>query len=390
MDRYKQLYDELMNGKGHVSHSQLQKYSICPKKWWYYMVARLRTNRIEEVVGRRTLGKLIHMGLELSIRKKVCVSEYANNIKWCTDKLMSRNLDQMYADWLDNTIKEYTMTTPEGIMVKGAVLDEEMILLNELIFQAKSIVPRVIRELNLDNAPWETVLDHDGEPIIEYELYSTLPNGVKVLSYVDWLIRDLSTGKYIVVDFKTTSRKKANYDMDIQVSAIYNMALQQNGIISEHGEAMIVEIDAKELKRPNLNKDGTMSKAQIHTTWDIYKEDLIANDLNPDDYLDMRRKLMNVKFTSIHHIMRTAYEANAIWQNRSIYTDRLLHDLQTADPSKFIANLGGMHCAMCEYRDACNEDVAGYGFQDLVDSGIYKIAEFEDEDEIVEVDDDKQ
>lgn len=365
-ERHDQLLKELIDGEAHVSHSQISKYANCPKSWWYYMVAKLQLNRIDTIVGKRTLGKLIHMGLDFVIRSSLPEQEVNKDY----------TLHDVYTNWLSEEIKNY-----------DGILPEEQDLLYDLMFQAQAIVPKVVREIKkLSNGNWETLHDKDGVPIIEYELYSTI-YGVKMLSYIDWAVIDKESGKVFIIDFKTTGRKKNNYDMDVQVSSIYNIALRQNNLISEHGEAIILEVDAKELKRPSLNKDGSMSKAMLHTTWEIYEEELRANDLDPDDYLDMRRKLMNIEFVKVHRILRTELEAYNIWGNRGQIVRQIMEALDTIDGTieKFPANLNNPLCNSCEYLEACKEDIAGFGFQELVDSGIYIIRE-EKPNEIEELD----
>lgn len=349
---YKDLLSKYRNGDQHISHSQIAKYANCPKSWWYYMVAKLQLNRIDTMVGKRTLGKLIHMGLDQAIRRRLPSSNVPDSF----------TLSDMYNVWFQEEVTQY-----------DGVLEEELFMLKDLIFQAEAIVPKVIRELDLDKNNWETLHDKDGVPIIEYELTSILPNGVKMLSYVDWAVRDKDTGQLFVIDFKTTGRKKISYDLDVQVSGIYNVAMQQVGIIDDHAEAVIIEIDSKELKRPALNKDGTMSKAMIHSTWNIYKSELEYNDLDPNDYLDMRRKLMGIKFVKEHRILRTKAESYNIWNNRSSIVDQIMESLAKDKDEAFPANLNNTMCYSCEYLEACKEDVAGFGFKDLVDAGIYTI-----------------
>lgn len=350
---YKSLLESYKSGEQHMSHSQISKYANCPKSWWYYMVARLQLNRIDTMVGKRTLGKLIHMGLDQAIRRRLPNSQVPGSF----------TLKDMYKVWYTEEIESF----------QDGILPEELTMLQDLIFQAEAIVPKVIRELDLDNNKWETLHDKDGEPIIEYELYSELPNGVKMLSYVDWAVRDLDTGQVFIIDFKTTGRKKSTYDLEVQVSGIYNIALQQAGIIDDHAEAIIIEIDSKELKRPTLNKDGSMSKAMLHTTWDIYKSELLDNELDPDDYIDMRRKLMDIKFVTQHRVLRTKVESINIWNNRSTIVDQIMESLSKEKDEVFPANLNNTMCNSCEFLEACKEDIAGFGFQELVNAGIYSI-----------------
>ena len=356
------IMEELKQNQRHMSHSQISKYAKCPLAWRYYIVDRLRLNRINTAVGKRTLGKLIHIGLEQHIRSLI------------PSEVTPLPLPQMYELWLQETIEEM-----------DGILPQEYDMLVELIEQAVMIVNKAIKYLKLDSGKWETVLDKDGVPILEYELYSILPNGTKMLSYIDWLVYDKEYKVMRIIDFKTTAVKKSigSYDNEVQVSGIYNKALLQNGIIKEHAFSTIIEINAKVLKRPTLNKDGKMSKAQLHTTWDLYKEELLINDLDPNDYMDMRRKLMNVQFVTVHDVLRTEFETQAIWENRSGIVDNIMHALEV---NSFPANLNNMLCTSCEYREACKEELGGFGYEGLVDSGIYTIGEeIEFEDETKEV-----
>lgn len=353
------IAQELRDGKRHMSHSQISKYAKCPLAWKFYVVDRLRSNRIDTAIGKRTLGKLVHLGLDQNAR--------------LTAEGLPVDLQAIYEEWLEETVIEM-----------GGLLAEEYDMLKDIIIQAVMIVNKTVAILKANGYKWKTVLDVNGEPVIEYEVYSTLPNGIKMLSYIDWLVFDEDYGVFRIIDFKTTGSLKSvgGYDNEVQISGIYNKALQQVGLIEGHAFSSIIEINAKVLKRPAMTKTGAMSRAQLHTTWEIYKEELELNGLDPNDYIDMRRKLMDAKFVTIHDILRTEAETNAIWNNRSEIVDNIIRALEL---DSFPANLNNMLCTSCEYKDACKECLGGFGYDELVDSGIYIIAdeiEFDDDDDI--------
>lgn len=357
-----QIIDELKTGKRHVSHSQIMKFADCKKKWWYYAVRRLRMNYIDSAVTKRTLGKLIHMGLENILRGRAGQSVLP--------------AEEMYELWLSEVIDEFTTFDEDG-NPSGGLLKEELDMLNNLIHQSMMIVAMTIKRIDKEFPPdvWETLKDKEGEPIIEYQIYSHLPNGVKVLSYIDWAIRNKETGQIFVADFKSTTKKKYSYDGDVQVSGLYVNALIENGIIDGFVDSIIIEINANELKKPKINQGGSISRAAIHTTWGLYSQTVIEQGQNPDDYLDVRRKLMGIEFVKIHRILRTEFEHKHIVANRSQMVDDIIRSLEI---NVFPAHLGYFLCGGCEFNQACKEDVAGYGHEALIDAGVYKISELED------------
>jgi len=79
---------------------------------------------------------------------------------------------------------------------------------------------------------------------------------------------------------------------------------------------------------PKMTKAKGMSKAAIDTTWEVYKEALLENGLDPADYVDMQMKLENNKFVDRSYIYRTNKELNNFIEE----TAHVMHAIVDQDP----------------------------------------------------------
>ena len=203
--------------------------------------------------------------------------------------------------------------------------------------------------------PWETVYMGVENPVAlcEHRLFMSIP-GWKDPAHgtPDWVARHRDSGQVMVWDFKNRKAMQPEWaeDVDIQL-AFYQKLLQENGIVTDGA----IKYQAKSTipRIPALTKKGTMSKANILTTWDIYQEELEKHGLVPGDYADMRVKLEGREWFRQTPVYRSSAEVNRVFEQIIVPAA-----LDIASPTVY-PSMGYMNCRTCSYRELCVEEMKG-------------------------------
>lgn len=106
----------------------------------------------------------------------------------------------------------------------------------------------------------------------------------------------------------------------------------------------------KPATKPQMLKNGTMSKRHSSTTWPVYRQALIENNLEPSDYFDVKKQLKGNenqfyqrKFLPIDQRMTKSI------LDDTVITSLEIERLKGKDRTR---NLG-YHCDRCEMKDLC-------------------------------------
>lgn len=212
-------------------------------------------------------------------------------------------------------------------------------------------IPRMVEEL-MEN--YQALYENDGLTYLGNELHFEFPlmPGVTIEGYLDALVED-ETG---AIWPKETKTYKRNPDYDFLLlntqSALYTWAVMEMGY-SPKGTLWDI-IRAKEPGRPQLLKDGTISKRGIDSTPYTIKKSLRELGQNPEDYKDLlakvsyddyfRRYPVRVNHTVVKGIMDDFKStAKEIIKSGDQLCDRNL----------------GKGCAWCDYKPLCQADLMG-------------------------------
>lgn len=100
------------------------------------------------------------------------------------------------------------------------------------------------------------------------------------------------------------------------------------------------------MHKPQLKKNGQMSRANISCTWDYYRKELMAHGLNPSEYEDeMRPKLKFdpsfIMHTRLNQRMLDMFEALVIRVAKEIMRE------------KEFPRSWGFGCARCPFKEPC-------------------------------------
>lgn len=173
-----------------------------------------------------------------------------------------------------------------------------------------------------------------------------------ILGYIDALVEDCQNRLWMMeTKFpQETFRTEQDVELDAQLG-IYHGALRKLkypvvGIIYN-------QILAKLPKEPSLNKNGTMSRSDLRTDWDTYRAALLRNNLDPDDYWEMREKLEKKEFFRRYFIHRGDVER----KNFQADLERRVYAMMK-DKHVFMTE-NRFNCGMCSYRELCLSDLHG-------------------------------
>lgn len=155
----------------------------------------------------------------------------------------------------------------------------------------------------------------------------------------------IGDGKIAVYELK--SKARPGFDPVTErfrpQAVLYAEALNQMG----HKVTHILRefIYTPKMNKPELTKKGAMSRANITCTWDFYKSELVRNNLNPEDYLEMKDKL-NFKVsesikTKINPSMTEAFMNMVAYEAKQMMKE-----------TKFVRTWN-FNCTMCPFKDAC-------------------------------------
>ena len=112
----------------------------------------------------------------------------------------------------------------------------------------------------------------------------------------------------------------------------------------------------KPAPKPQMLKNGTMSKRHSATTWPVYRQALLDNNLEPSDYLDVKQQLKGNeeqfyqrKFLPINQQMTKSI------LDDTVTTSLEMEKLKGKDRTR---NLG-FQCDRCEMKNLCMTELKG-------------------------------
>jgi hypothetical protein len=329
----------------HFSYSQVRSFLSCEYKWYVDKVLGIR--RIE-TKRAPTLGSAIHEGIAAAIKGQPIHTAIEDFVGGQLEKLEPHfhSMPSLGDDW-------------------DAVR-------SEIELHAESIVDRWATWIKLDE--WETVAHPEFGPLVENRLTHIEGSNKLDIEFefpwiVDWVALHKPTGLTWVIDWKTKSQFQDEkvHEYNLQ-KMVYQYLLGEIGI--EVTGSRICQIRSKAPSVPKLNKNGSMSRAQISTTWEVYKDALNEADIEPDDYVEMKMKFPDASYwfawMSAH---RREEECEAAWHNIIIPAIARMRSIRQEEKPP-IRNLGSIDCTqMCNVQLLCMETLRGYDVDNVIDFG---------------------
>ena len=351
MKQTKYLFDEQQQTpEGMVSVSQLQTFMSCKKKWVYNYIEGL-TPRVERAY--LTIGKLCHKGMQTAMQEL-----------W-KDRAAGLDTTQeggLFGSWrsagikaMGNEWREYIDNTP--------VLAEEMPDFVKMLDNAVSIFCQAFKEFE----PWKyevLTLCDKGKFIPALELHFVVPCAPSkgLHGYIDAILRDRTTGFVWCTDYKF--RKSLSPDEEEAVNiqnAVYLYACKKMGV-DITGTMTWQHVNAP-AATPTLLKNGTVSRAKIKTTWEMYSEFCRMNNIDPASYKEeMQDKLADIEWCRATYEYRNDETIKRIWAECVVPTTREVKKATNPKANNY-RSMYPWNCKMCQYQNLCQAELRGYDIE---------------------------
>lgn len=305
-----------------------------------------RISPIVQNPGKRLLGTLVHIGLAEAMR-----SYWGNSLPPFDVGSHQRARENAFQAMTDYMQKEvYTKLT--GVY--------DIVEYNELAFNAEILVENTLDHINIPAN--YTIYSVDGEPVVEYYFRQNIDeDGNQFSGVVDVLLEDIHTGELVVLDWKTRASFTSYEDELLSTQNAVYQYIMSHIIEKPIARSIVYQIRSKIPSTPKLNKNGTMSRSKVSTTWEVYKRALLENGLNPVDYEDMQQhyEAQEDKFFNVVDITRTELSQAIYWNNIHKHISNIQSVLNPAMAF-------GTACQGCEFRSWCTAQVSGLDPQDLL------------------------
>lgn len=186
-----------------------------------------------------------------------------------------------------------------------------------------------------------------------------------------WLVEHKSMRTFPADDFRYTDLQSALYTRFLERTW---KGLHIDGVAWNY-------IRTKPPQVPELLKSGELTKRDIDTIWPVYLEAVKGHKLDPNDYKDMQRKLVDKEssfFKRVYLPVNRSIVDNLY--NETVATAHEMAELHD-EPQMHTRNMTPMCSKQCEYYNLCQAELRG------LDSDWIRKKEFqprEKQDEIQE------
>lgn len=350
MRNTKFLFPEEESTSGMVSVSQLMVYMSCPKKWEYSYIENLMP-RVERPF--LTVGKLCHKGMQVAMQEMWKNQQAGLN----TDRSSG------FANtWMEHGIQAM-IDEFNQYMSENEFLAEEIPAQEQILMDAYGVFKQAFMEFE----PWKyevVTLQKDGKPIPALELHFLVPcAGSKGLhGYIDAILRDKTTGFVWCTDYKF--RKSLSDDTE----EAYNV---QNAVYTHACEKMGIEITGTMTWQhcntpaadPAVNKNGTISRAKIKTTWQRYADFCKEHGVDPEPYREeMEPKLADIEWFRATYEYRNDETVDRIWNWVVVPA---AYAVKSSYTKKNRRMMYPWNCKMCQFQSLCQAELRGYDVEGI-------------------------
>lgn len=353
-----------------ISTSEISTYMKCPQR--HYLSYTKRLVRTGGETGPIRLGTVYHEIMS-HILQASYRSAQTQDIGNRSDAYLDSLIDWTARMW-DEANRPEKFFEIDGIRAPDERFYERW---NSTITTAKILAKLTVQRLDLWNR--FEVLDTRSldpkyrtneavEPLIEYKFsYPVEGTNYVFNGLVDAVVRDRDSGLTVVLDWKTKGKfiSEADEMMNMQVG-LYQYVLGQMGMTIHRG--LLYQIKSS-ISKPELNKPdkktgiAQMSRRMITTTWDVYRDELLANGLDPVEYDDMRVKLLaqeNDLFFPLEVYRSPTFLAN-LWIN-------VRRHIQQIENDESHAMALGYACYECPFNELCRAQLEGWPLDDIIET----------------------
>jgi hypothetical protein len=338
-----------------LSFSQMSSFLKCRRQWYYRYKMGL-TPRI--TATSLNVGKLAHVGMAEFWMTK---AKDDNDV----DTMVEKGVEAIRGEFNNNLI----------LMNDTDLRDAEFETLTGECATAIEVFIRAVH--NFNHEAWD-VHFLNGFPLVEVRFAIPLAMSVPMQGFIDLVAIEKSTGQVFQIDWKFASSITDNdSEMFNMQNVIYNHALRRMGI--EAVGSITFKVLNKPSTTPNINKNGTVSRALIRCTWEEYANFVTSQGLNPDDYADeMIPKLSGVQFTNSIKEYWNPNIVSQIWKNEVVGTAYEILKKNT----RYQRTISQMTCRSCQYRSICHAELRGYDTDGIINSEYLSSTYLTEDDDV--------
>lgn len=315
-----------------VDYSQLIDFHRCRYRW--HLKNRRRIER-RGFIRAPDLGSAVHAGFGAGL----AVLHFPVHLKPSKSrtKTIYREAERGIIRWA----QEFKQAR------NNQLNEDELQALSTTVAEALVITERSIEFFNPDR--WR-VITLGKKPLVEQKIFWPIPLAkIPFYGTPDLVAEDLEEGGIWVHDYKVRERFLSAEDenFDLQLPTYQYGLLQQKPYIQTVG-AIKWQFRSQVPQTPSVNKNGSMSRQRIATSWDHYKAELVKNKLDPAEYeIEMKQKL-DVEFFRMHPILRSNFLVQQIWNEITLPLTQVY--LQA---KKFPRVMHTWGCSGCWAREFC-------------------------------------
>ena len=228
----------------------------------------------------------------------------------------------------------------------------------QTLLDARSVFEQAFWEFDIDKYEVYT-LRKNGKKIPALELHFVVPcAGSKGLhGFIDAILLDKTTGFLWCTDYKF--RKSLSPDEEeannVQ-NAVYTYACNKMGI-PVTGTMTWQHVNTPAAV-PSVNKNGTISRTKIKTTWGKYAHFCVTHGQDPEVYrAEMEPKLADNEFYRATYEYRNPEFIKSVWNDVIVPAS---YAVKSARTKKNYRSLYPWNCKMCQYQSLCQAELRDY------------------------------
>jgi hypothetical protein len=198
-------------------------------------------------------------------------------------------------------------------------------------------------------------ITHQGVLCVEYPL-RLVADGLEFVGTCDAIVEDTVLGGIWICDhkfrkaFTSCESEMLNLQMIMYTKMARELGIEILGTFQNQIKPVLP-------KTPQVTLKGKVSKADIMTTWEVYKQALIDNNQDPDTYLDMKEKIEAHSWwdQEATRVLQPEDRIQSIWDEVVLPTSKKIAE----DKQAPIRCFNSLNCDMCNVKEYCVEDMCG-------------------------------
>jgi hypothetical protein len=323
-----------------INLSQLMEWMRCRYRWHLRYERRIQGRSVQP---RLDLGSAVHAGLAGATRRFADMGRKP-------PRLTSAAYAKLYSAAVRSTRAWYIEWFAEkGLTEQDISSLEFREHIEEIRTLAAQICQRTLSDLQLDR--WE-ILRIKGQPLVEQKI--SIPFfDTRFYGTPDFVGKDREKGGNWAVDYKCRQSLQSveHEEVDLQLP-VYQHLLAENGIPTVG--TVKFQIRGSLPQVPQINKNGSMSRKRITSTWEVYQAALLQAKLDPADYQEEMKQKLDTEWFRIDRLYRRPAEIQLMWEKIIEPMGKLWAKSQTQ-----VRHMHYLNCGGCWAREFCLAELRG-------------------------------